>query len=176
MRRFIYAEQVWQIETLARKHDRTLFGCGEPELDDWLKTQASQSARSNNTLTRVLVDGDDPRVLGYYAQSTYRLAGDELGAAFADGKTPRYPIPCILLARLARCRSIVGSGAGEILLAHALRSCTRVSKEVGLEMVVVHALHEKAACFYERFGFVRFAGDELSLMLPTKTLRMDFPD
>ncbi|WP_125100773.1 GNAT family N-acetyltransferase [Leucobacter chromiireducens] len=167
---------MWQIETLAKKHDRSPFGCGEDDLDTWLKTQASQSGRSNNTLTRVLVDGDDPRVLGYYSQSSYRLVGDELGAVFGDGRRPRYPIPCVLLARLARCNSVAGRGAGEVLLGHALRACTRVSREIGIEMVVVHALHERAALFYERFGFVRFVDDDLSLMLPTKTLQDAFSD
>lgn len=166
---------MWQIETLASRHDRSLFDSGEPELDEWLKRHAGQSGRQGNTLTRVLVDDEDSsnRVLGYYAQSAYRLDGEELGAVYGEANRPRFPIPGVLIARLARCSSVRGEGAGEILLAHALRACTRVSEEIGIQVVVVHALNEWAATFYEGFGFKRFADHPHSLVLPAKVLKKD---
>lgn len=132
--------------------------CAESELDYWLKHYASQSGRRGSILTRVLVDGDDPRVLGYYDQSAYRLDSDELSAVFDQDRKPRYPIPCVLIARFARCQSVRGEGAGELLLAHALRACTQVSESIGIEMVIVHAINDAAVKFYERFGFVRTMG------------------
>lgn len=165
-----------RIETLAKWHERGLFDSGEPELDEWLKKTASQSARRRTTLTRVLVNDDDPRVLGYYSQSAYRLDAEELAAVFGAEQRPRYPIPCVLIARLARCQSVRGQGVGELLLAHALRSCTRVSREIGIEMVIVHAISERAVVFYERFGFVRFVDHPHSLMLPVKVLERDYSD
>ncbi|MBP1325811.1 putative GNAT family N-acyltransferase [Leucobacter exalbidus] len=114
-------------------------------------------------------------MLGYYSQSSYRIDAEELSAVFGSSNTPRYPIPSVLIARLARCQSVRGQGIGELLLAHALRSCTRVSKEIGVELVVVHAMSEAAAKFYESYGFVRFVDHPHSLMLPLKTLERDYP-
>lgn len=165
---------MWQIETLAKRHDKKSFDCGEPELNTWLKEHSSRSGRSGNTLARVLVADGEPTVRGYYAQSAYRLDNQELSAIYGAEARPRYPIPCVLIARLARCQSVRGQGMGEVLLAHALRACTRVSEEVGIEMVVVHALNEKAAIFYESFGFTRFVDHPHSLMLPAKILKADY--
>ena len=161
---------MWRIETLdTAKHDREPFDSGEPSLDEWLKLYANQSARRGNTLTRVLVQDDDPRVLGYYAQCAYSLVGEELALAFSGNQ--KYPIPCVLLARLARCRSVQGQGVGEVLLAHALRACLRVSEDAGLQFVVVDAINDKAVRFYEKNGFERFANHPEKLLIPLKTVR-----
>lgn len=164
---------MWGIETLdASRHDRSRFDCGVDEMNDWLQRVANQAAKKGNSLTRVLVDGEDPRILGYYSQTAYQLVGEELALAFSGRQ--RYPVPCVLLARLARCLSVRGQGVGELLMVHALRSCVRVSEEIGIEFVVVHALDENAARFYEGFGFERFADHPSHLLIPLKTIRKAF--
>ncbi|MFS2281377.1 GNAT family N-acetyltransferase [Microbacterium sp. OR21] len=164
---------MWSIETFDKaKHDRDPFDCGVDDLNVWLKRHASQSDKRGSTLTRVLVSDDDPRVFGYYAQTAYSLVGEELARAFAAPQ--RYPVPCVLIARLARCGSVKGEGLGELLLMHALRSCVRVSDELGIQFVVVHAISESAAKFYERYGFERFAEHERHLLIPLKTVRSLF--
>lgn len=164
---------MWHIEKLdATRHDRQGFDCGNKALTDWLKEHANQSDKKNVTLTRVLRKDDDPSVLGYYSHLSYQLHGEELAQAF--GSKVRYPIPCVLLARLARCERVRGEGAGELLLAHALRSCIRVSDEIGLQFVVVHAIDDRAVSFYERYGFDRFKDHERHLLMPIKTIRKNF--
>lgn len=166
---------MWGIETFdANKHDRSQFDCGVDEMNDWLQRTANQAAKKGNSLTRVLVAGEDPRILGFYAQTAYQLVGEDLALAFSGNR--RYPVPCVLLARLARDVSVRGQGAGEVLIAHALRSCIRVSEEVGVEFVVVHALDEADALFYESFGFERFANHPHHLLIPLKTVRKAFTD
>lgn len=113
-------------------------------------------------------------VLGYYSQSAYRVDSAELEALFGVEHRPRYPVPSVLIARLARYQSVRGEGVGELLLAHALRACTRVSKEIGIELVVVHAIDEAAAEFYEKYGFTRFVDHPHSLMIPVKTSEKDY--
>jgi len=166
---------MWRIETLAGKHDRSQFDCGEEDLNTWLRQHASQSDKRHATLTRVLTGEGDDVVRGYYSQCSYRLDGLELEALYGADDKPRYAIPSVLLARLARCESVRGEGVGEILLAHALRACTEVSERVGLQMVVVHAINERAAEFYETYGFVRFVDHPNSLMMPVKTLKAEYP-
>lgn len=157
---------MWEIQKLSSAHDRTPFDCGEPDLDQWLKTVARQSDNRRETLTTVAVESGATQVLGYYSTRSYSLEGAELARAF--GPDARYPMPCLLLARLARCRSVRGQGMGEFLMANALASAARVAENTGLKFVVVHAIDEKAAQFYEQYGFVRFVDHEHHLLLPVK--------
>lgn len=164
---------MWSIETLdTSAHDRAPFDCGVEDLNDWLRKQANQAGKKGNSLTRVLVEEGEGRVYGYYAQTAYSLVGEELARAFVSPS--KYPVPCVLLARLACCKSVQGQGLGGVLLAHALRSCIRVSDEIGIQFVVVHAIDESAAQFYERYGFERFADHPNHLLIPLKTVRKLF--
>lgn len=78
-----------------------------------------------------------------------------------------YPIPAVLLARLAVDVTVQGRGVGAQLLIHALTEIARASEE----LVVVHAIDEEAVTFYARFGFQRFVDHPLNLFMTTKALR-----
>lgn len=165
---------MWSIARLdTEAHDRGPFDCGVDDLNEWLRKQANQSGKKGSTLTRVLLKDDEKRVYGYYAQTAYSLVGEELARAFVAPQ--KYPVPCVLLARLACCQSIQGEGMGALLLAHALRSCVRVSEEIGIQFVVVHAIDDSAARFYERFGFERFAEHPNHLLISMKKVRSLYP-
>lgn len=162
-----------RIETLGGQPGREEFDCGDDELNLWLRQYARQSDRRGVTLTRVALHPGDDRIVGYYATKAYQLEGATLREALGDA-AGKYPIPCVLLARLARCLSVRGEGVGELLLAHALRACTRVSTETGVQFVVVHAIDERASKFYEGYGFVPFAEHPDHLLVPMKTVRTVF--
>lgn len=87
-----------EILAFDRRLDRSSFSCGKPDLDDWLKTKAGQQDRTNNTRTFLAVVGS--KVIGYYATTAYRLGLDEAAEMYGVGKRA-YPIPAVLLARLA---------------------------------------------------------------------------
>lgn len=151
--------------------DRSRFDCGIEELNAWLRTQAKQQQRKENAVTYVALHPDDQRVVGYYSMLTYRLDLDEAAAAYGVGKR-RYPIPALLLARLAVCQSAQRQRLGESLLIHALQNATEVADRVGVEVLVVHAVDKDAAAFYGRYGFTQFADHPLHLFMPTKTIRL----
>jgi predicted N-acetyltransferase YhbS len=157
------------VEILAfdRRFDRSSFSCGKPALDDWLKTQAGQQERSNNTRTFLAVDGS--KVIGYYATTTYRLGLDEVAEMYGVGKRT-YPIPAVLLARLAVDTTFQGCGIGPRLLLHALSQIAEASRHVGFEVVVVHAIDRDAVTFYAQRGFTQFEDHELHLFMPVKNL------
>ncbi|MFF2452963.1 GNAT family N-acetyltransferase [Isoptericola sp. NPDC058082] len=148
------------------------FSCGEPELDDWLTKYAGQSEKRDNVRTTLLLDEQQGRIAGYYSMRTYELSAAD--AASATGRSRRYPVPAMLLARLAVDSDYQGHGAGRLLLLDALQKLLAAADNIGFEIVVVHALHEDAACFYLKHGFRRFLDHELNLFLTTKDLRATF--
>ncbi|MGX5681689.1 GNAT family N-acetyltransferase [Schumannella luteola] len=161
------------IETLSSQPGREDFDCGDPEMNQWLQRYARQSDRRHETLTRVALDPHDGRIIGYYATKAYQLEGASLLEALGDDAS-RYPVPCVLLARLARCLSVRGEGIGDILLAHALRACVRVAENTGVKFVIVHAIDDNAVRFYERNGFTRFVDHPQHLLMPMKHIRQLF--
>lgn len=68
-------------------------------------------------------------------------------------------IPAVILARLALDRRLHGKGLGARLLVDALTRIVGASKEVAFRLVVVDAIDEEAAAFYEKYGFRRVPGD-----------------
>ncbi len=150
-----------------RRFDRNSFNSGSPDLDDWLKTKAGQQERANNTRTFLAVDGS--RVIGYYATTAYRLGLDEVAEMYGTGKRA-YPIPAVLLARLAVDSDSQGRGIGSKLLLHALVEIAEASRHVGFEVVVVHAIDPDAVTFYAQRGFTRFQDHDLHLFMPVKNL------
>lgn len=148
---------------------RTSFSCGQPSLDEWLRRYAGQQERSDNTRTFVAFPEGQDVIAGYYSTTTYRIELDDLSAELGAGKR-RYPIPAVLLARLAVDSRWAQRGVGRQLLVDALRRAAEASRSIGFEVVVVDAIDEAAVTFYARYGFTRFERQALKLFLPTKHL------
>ncbi len=160
-----------EILAFDRRFDRGSFSCGKPNLDDWLRTKAGQQERTNNTRTFLAVEGSN--VIGYYATTAYRLGLDEVAEMYGIGKRA-YPIPAVLLARLAVDTGFHGRGIGSKLLLHALSQIAQASRHVGFEVVVVHAIDPDAVTFYAERGFTRFEDHDLHLFMPVKDLLATF--
>lgn len=160
-----------EIVSFNRSFDRTRFSCGKPDLDAWLKTNAGQQERSNNT--RTFLGIEQSRVVGYYATTAYRLGLDEAAEMYGVGKRA-YPIPAVLLARLAVDSEFQGRGLGVQLLVHALTEVSRASRSIGFEVLVVHAIDRDAVTFYARAGFTQFEDHDLHLFMPMKDLLKTF--
>lgn len=162
-----------EILAFDRRFDRNSFSCGKPELDDWLKTRAGQQERANNT--RAFLAVDRLNVVGYYATTTYRLGLDEAAEMYGVGERA-YPIPAVLLARLAVDVGHQGCGIGSRLLLHALSQIAGASRHVGFEVVVVHAIDKDAVTFYAQRGFTRFEDHDLHLFMTVKNLLATLAD
>jgi predicted N-acetyltransferase YhbS len=77
----------------------------------------------------------------------------------------------VLLARLAVDRVHQGRGLGRSLLQDAMLRADEAAEELGIRVMLVHAKHERARRWYERFGFEESPADSLHLMLLMKDLR-----
>lgn len=95
-------------------------------------------------------------VVAYCTLAAHRVTRDSLPSRLGRGSPGQ--IPAILLARLALDESLHGRGLGQRLLGEACYRAAAASLAVGARMIVVDAVDEKAARFYERQGFHRLAG------------------
>lgn len=152
-------------------HNREGFSCGVPSLDDYLKRQAAQDQKRDVARPFVLLGESEKQILGYYTLSSSGVDLSDLPEAQRK-KLPAYPVvPVILLGRLAVDQSQKGKGLGAHLLMHALERCALLSREVAVYAVVVDALDDGAARFYEKYGFFGLPGLERRLLLPMATIR-----
>lgn len=148
-----------------KKHDRTLFNCGDDSLDDYIRTRASQELKKRVSTPFVLTDSPDRQVLGYYCISSYSIAMVEIEASTTK-KLARYPLlPAILLGRLAVDSGHQGKLYGKRLLLDALKRSCDISKQVATVAVVVDAKGDDAVTFYCRYGFAQFQTDPLKLYI-----------
>ncbi len=154
------------IAPLGKQHDRKSFDCGENSLTQYLHRYASQDIRRRVSRVFVASPPDAPRqVIGYYSLSAGSLEATALPEAVRR-RLPRYPVPVVLLGRLAVAESHQGMGLGSILLADALQRIAQASQVMAVYAVVVDALNDRAAEFYRQFGFISLPGQLLKLFLP----------
>ena len=156
------------IERLSSAHDRSLFDCGEPSLNTYLRQYALQNDKKGLGRTFVALEPGNPRIYGYYTLSTGAVTFDKV-----PQNLPRYPVPVAHLGRLAVDLSLRGTGArlGETLLLDALRRAVGISEQIGLYAVEVWALNASARDFYLKYGFAALLDDENHLYLPMKSVR-----
>jgi len=146
------------------------FDCGVEPLNTYLKQYAGQNERRGASRTFVIA-GRDNRIVGYYTLALGSVAHENAPTAVKKG-FGQYPIPVIILARLATDKSIQGKGFGLALLKDALLRSFNVSLDVGVRAVLVHAKDKRARDWYERSaGFMESPTDPLHLFLLIKDIQ-----
>lgn len=87
-----------------------------------------------------------------------------------------YPIPVVILARLAVAMVDQGRGlgVGVGLLQDAIRRTLMVADQAGVRALLTHPIDEAAARFYLRFGFEASPAREQQLILLLKDARRLF--
>lgn len=139
------------------------FDSGEESLDRYLADRAVTNHLADLGRCYVCVDGDTDKVLGYYTLSAVAVEHADL-----PGKVRRNapnPVPAVLMGRLAIDVKAQGSGLGRFLVRDAILSTLAAADRIGVRILLVHALHEQAATFYQRLGFKRSPTDPLHLYL-----------
>ena len=150
--------------------DAASFDCGNDGLNRWRARSAGQRERRDATRTFVATD-EHELVLGYYTRVAGQLEHSAATTAVRSGKSPHFPIPVALLARLAVDQSTQRQGLGALLLRDALVRVRAASEQVAVHAVVVHAIDDPAAAFYEQFGFQALTTMPCTLMVTLAELR-----
>jgi GNAT superfamily N-acetyltransferase len=148
-------------QLLADHHSIDDFTCGEPALDQWLRTRARANQRHG--ASRVWVATLDDCVVAFYASSTSVVL--RARATKRAARNQPDPIPAILLGRLAVDQRHQSRGLAAALLKHFIEKSLEVAELTGVRLLLVHAKDRQAREFYERYGFEPSPIDELTLML-----------
>lgn len=154
------------IEQLTALHNREAFDCGEESLNDFLRRFARQNDEKGLGRSFVAVKSGEPTIYGYYT-----IASGALSFEMIPEKLPRYPIPVVLLGRLAVDEAAKGQRLGKALLADALNRAVTIADQLGIYAVEVFALNKSAREFYLKFGFTELLDDRQHLYLTIKKIR-----
>ena len=157
------------------RHNRAAFSCEEEPLTRYIKERASQEVAKRVAAVYVLTP-DGSTIAGYYTLSQYAVDAAEIPEDLSKKlRLPKYKkLPATLLGRLARDTKFKGQGVGELLVMSALKRALDHSKNIASCAVVVDAKNEKAARFYESFGFLALPGHAFRLFLPMPTVEAIF--
>ena len=161
-------KDVLHIEKLQRTHETETFDCGQPELNRFLIRHALQAQQVNSSQTYVGLSGI--MVIGFYTIVAGEVRHPDAPARVVKGM-PRYPIPLLVLARLAVHSEWQGRGIGAGLLLDALGRTLQASDIIGARALAVHAKDDSAASFYRHFGFMPSPTDKRHLFLLIKDIR-----
>ena len=156
-------------EPLADDHSVEGVDCGVASLNRWLAAHARQAAGAGSARTYVVTDAEQARVVGFHALTAASIER-ELAISRAVRGMPRHPIPAVLLARLAVDVTVAGRGVGSWLLRDAMQRVVGASYDLGIRIMLVHAISDEARGFYERFGFQRSPTDDLNLQMLVKDI------
>lgn len=155
-------------EPLEARHRFEGFDCGKLALNDWLLRHARQAHSSGSAKTFVVADDD--RVAGYFSLTVGQIDTLEAPERVRKGMG-QYPVPVVILARLAVSRQDHGRGIGAGLLQDAIRRTLLIAEQAGIRAMLTHPIDADAAKFYTRFGFIASPLREQQLLLLLKDAR-----
>ena len=143
---------------LRKSDDRRSFDCGVNPLNLYLSQYALQNQKKDAARTYVVVGGEG-KIVGYYTLVYGSMTVGETPEEISSGHG-KYPVPIILIARLAVSIDEHGKGLGRSLVRDALVRSVSAAEIAGLSAVVVDAKDAVAKAFYEKMGFI--PGQEVS--------------
>lgn len=155
-------------EPLTGQHTLADFDCGHTALNDWLLRHALQAQSAGSA--RAFLCMEDRRVAGYFSLTVGQVDTVEAPDRIRKGMG-QYPIPVVLLARLAVARRDQGRGIGAGLLRDAIRRCRMIADQAGIRAMVTHPIDDAATRFYLRFGFIASPLRDRQLVLLLKDAR-----
>ena len=142
------------------------FDCNNKSLNDYLTKYAHQNELKN--LSRTYLCVEDEKVIGYITLCNAQMDFNELPSQFTN-KIPKYPIPCVRIARLAVDKEHQHRGIGKQLLSYGFKKILIVSNNVGIKLVVVDVKDESKS-FYEQYGFLPLPKNNSTYFLPIETI------
>lgn len=154
------------------RHDLKKFDCGKPSMNEFLAKYAIKHNKLGLSRTYVLTEKQEntkQAVAAYYTLAASTVVRENIPSRQS---LPTYPIPVIMLARLAISCHYQGKGLGAKTLIYALRQAANLS-QTGLPAygLILDVLDPDALGFYQHFSiFSPFSDNPMRLFVPMETL------
>ena len=155
-------------QPLGPQHRLEGFECGKPALSEWLLRHARQAQSAGSAKTFVVTDDD--RVVAYFSLTVGQINTLEAPERARKGMG-QYPLPVVVLARLAVSQQPQGRGIGIGLMQDAIRRTVLIAEQAGIRALLTHPIDAEATRFYTRFGFIASPLREQQLLLLPKDAR-----
>src|SRR6188472_335598 len=130
---------------LSSSHDRSQFDGGIAPLNVYLKQYALQNQRKR--IVRNYVTCSGKQIVGYDSLVYGSVIQSAAPAALAKG-VGNYPIPVMILGRLAVDSRARGHGLGKALLKDAVLRTLQAADIAGLKAIFTQAKNSEAKTFY----------------------------
>ena len=156
------------IQKLTASHQVETFDCGTEALNQYLHRFAWLNQRNNAAQTYVAVKGQT--VLGFYTLAVGSVLHAQAPGRIQKGLA-KYPVPVMILARLAVEQRTHGQGLGKALLKDALLRTVEAAEIAGIRALLVHAKDRSAKDWYVQFDFEPSPTDEYHLFLLMKDVK-----
>jgi GNAT superfamily N-acetyltransferase len=144
------------------------FDCGQAALTQFLQRYALVNQKANSAQTYVCCQGDV--VVGFYSLVVGSVDPQTAPSRVIKGLA-RYPVPVVILTRLAVDKEHQRKSLGKALLKDALLRTAQAADIAGIRCLLVHAKDDVARRWYESRGFEPSPTDPYHLFLMLKDLK-----
>ena len=158
----------------AKTHDLKNFDCGKQNLNEYLSRYAVKNNALGLSRTWVLPcqsNENKAQIAAYFTLASSSVRRESLPKQ--SKSLPAYPIPIVLLARLAVSVAHQQKQLGVKTLIHALRTSYSINQH-GLPAigVVIDVLDDDAMKFYQHLGiFTQFSDEPMRLFMHMDVMR-----
>ena len=160
------------------RHDRANFDCGVVRLNNYLNLSARKQRQDDMTHVYVVVEEENPRVLGYHAINLGTMNVEELQHR-PRGAPIHGELVVLFLGQVGEDKASQGSGLGGILMHHVIEKACHVSDLAGCHAILLDVISDggdeeiaRRKTWYGSFGFTDFATNPARMLLVMKQARM----
>lgn len=143
------------------------FDCDNHILNHYLGKYALVNQSSNISTCYVITNENN--VIAYYCLTIGSVNCVD-APEFLIKDLPKYPIPVLILARLAVDKNYQGVGIAKNLLREVIQRAIFLAKDITCVALFVQAKNETARSFYIKYGFKEDPNGPLKLYLPIKDI------
>lgn len=156
-------------ETLARKHNRKTFDCGNSQVNDFLATKALQHQKKGVCTTQVLTTPGTEDVVAFYTLTPISIECKDLPSGSPN--SPYSSVPVVLIGWMGIDSTMQDHGNGQVVLLEALDHALGVMEGFAGIGVVLDAINRSALSWYlKQEVFTQLPGYPDRLLVSRKTL------
>lgn len=149
---------------LDEHHDRQSFTCGQPAMDDFLRTAPLTPHTELKVWVAIPYPGTS-EILAYYA-----MRPDPIDLVSEEESVSLGVVTVVAVERIATDIKYQGQGLGDFLLATLFEQVLDASEVHPIEALTLVPLNERVRAWYLRLGFLPVPDHE-GLFIPLATLR-----